>query len=113
MKRLLIVWHTQFGCTAALARAAIEGARGVDGVETIALRAHDDRLAAAARDTPSSRFALLLVALDRFGALNAMLGLEGGDVGVRVAAPSRAAIAAGAPAPPVPSGWRRLAAWAT
>ena len=41
MKRLLIVWHSQFGCTGGLARAAIEGARGVDAVETIALRAHD------------------------------------------------------------------------
>ena len=41
MKRLLIVWHTQFGCTGALAGAAIDGARGVDGVETVALRAHN------------------------------------------------------------------------
>lgn len=50
-----------------------------------ALRAHVERLVAAARETPSSRFALLLVDLDRFGAMNAMLGLEGGDVLLREA----------------------------
>jgi multimeric flavodoxin WrbA len=52
MKRLLIVWHTQFGCTQALAGAALDGARAVEGVETVALRAHeagvDDVLAADA-----------------------------------------------------------------
>jgi len=41
MKRLLIVWHTQFGCTGELARAATAGARSVDGVDSVALRAHD------------------------------------------------------------------------
>jgi len=44
MKRLLIVWHTQFGCTGALARAAIDGARSVDGVATTALRAHEAKV---------------------------------------------------------------------
>jgi flavorubredoxin len=44
MKRLLVVWHTQFGCTGALARAAIDGASTVEGVETIALRANDARV---------------------------------------------------------------------
>jgi len=50
-----------------------------------ALRAHVDRLVAVARETPSARFALLLVDLDRFGALNAMLGNEGGDLLLREA----------------------------
>ena len=50
-----------------------------------ALRAHVDRLVAAARDTPSSRLALLLVDLDRFGALNELLGHDGGDVLLREA----------------------------
>lgn len=45
MKRLLVVWHTQFGCTGALARAAVEGALAVEDVDTVALRAHEARVA--------------------------------------------------------------------
>ena len=52
MKRLLIVWHTQFGGTAQLADAVLEGARGIDDVESVAQRAHatgvEDVLAADA-----------------------------------------------------------------
>jgi multimeric flavodoxin WrbA len=40
VKRLLVVWHTQFGGTAQMAEAAIAGARGVGDVEIVALRAH-------------------------------------------------------------------------
>ena len=52
MKRLLIVWHTQFGGTAQLADAVLEGARSIDDVASVAQRAHatgvDDVLAADA-----------------------------------------------------------------
>lgn len=44
-----------------------------------ALRGHVDRLIALARSSPGARFAVLLVDLDNFGALNATLGMEGGD----------------------------------
>lgn len=50
-----------------------------------ALRAHVERLMAAARQTPEARFALLLVDLDRFGALNELLGMDGGDLLLREA----------------------------
>lgn len=41
MKRLLIVYHTQFGNTAQLAEAALAGARSVPQVDAILLRAAD------------------------------------------------------------------------
>ena len=41
MKRLLIVYHTQFGGTAQMAEAAARGARQIDDVETIVKRAAD------------------------------------------------------------------------
>lgn len=64
MKRLLIVWHTQFGCTGELARAAIEGARGVDGVATVALRAHD-----AGADDVLAADAYLIGCSENFGGM--------------------------------------------
>lgn len=50
-----------------------------------ALSAHVERLVARARSAPDHRFALLLVDLDRFGAVNALLGVDGGDVLLREA----------------------------
>ncbi|MFO1284272.1 MAG: flavodoxin family protein [Burkholderiales bacterium] len=41
MKRLLVVWHTQFGATGQLAAASIEGARLSPGVIVEAHRAFD------------------------------------------------------------------------
>jgi predicted signal transduction protein with EAL and GGDEF domain len=50
-----------------------------------ALRAHVERLVLAARRDPAERFALLLVDVDKFSAVNAQLGLEGGDALLREA----------------------------
>jgi multimeric flavodoxin WrbA len=41
MKRLAIVWHSMTGGSKALAEAAVQGARGADGIETILLHADD------------------------------------------------------------------------
>ncbi|MEZ5290562.1 MAG: GGDEF and EAL domain-containing protein [Vicinamibacterales bacterium] len=48
-----------------------------------AFTAHVDRLLSAARETPTARFAVLLVDLDNFDAINGTLGMEGGDVLLR------------------------------
>ena len=64
MKRLLIVWHTQFGCTGALARAVIDGARAVDGVEVLARRAHEARV-----DDVLEADAYLIGCSENFGAM--------------------------------------------
>jgi hypothetical protein len=68
MKRLLIVWHTQFGGTGQMAAAAIAGARSVPGVETIARHAHEADVAdVLAAD------ALLLGCSENFGGMAGML----------------------------------------
>ena len=64
MKRLLIVWHTQFGCTEALAGAAAAGARTAAGVEVVALRAHEARV-----DDVLGADAYLIGGSENFGAL--------------------------------------------
>jgi predicted signal transduction protein with EAL and GGDEF domain len=56
---------------------------GLPGVG--ALRAHVARLVQAARRHPDTRFALLLVDLDRFGGLNEQLGHDAGDALLREA----------------------------
>lgn len=52
MKRVLLVWHTQFGGTAQMAASVLEGARSIEDVRCVSQRAHasgvDDVLAADA-----------------------------------------------------------------
>jgi multimeric flavodoxin WrbA len=64
MKRLLIVYHTQFGGTAQLAEAALRGARGIDGVDTVLMRAAD----AGVADLLGCD-ALLIATSENFGSL--------------------------------------------
>jgi len=68
MKRLLIVYHTQFGSTEQMARAALDGARTVPEVDTVLLRAADAGIAdILAAD------ALLVVASENFGGMAGMI----------------------------------------
>jgi multimeric flavodoxin WrbA len=68
MKRLLIVYHTQFGGTAQMATAAFDGAREVGDVSTIIARAMEadvtDLLAADA---------LLVATSENFGGMAGMI----------------------------------------
>lgn len=68
MKRLLVVWHTQFGGTGQMVAAALDGARGVDGVAVVGRRAHEagpaDLLAADA---------LLIGCSENFGGMAGMV----------------------------------------
>ena len=45
MKRLLIVYHTQFGATLQMAQAARDGAQTIDGVDVVFLHAADASVA--------------------------------------------------------------------
>ena len=68
MKRLLIVYHTQFGATAQMAQAAFDGARSIDDVDTVLLRAADAGVAALlAAD------ALLIATSENFGGMAGMV----------------------------------------
>ncbi len=67
MKRLLIVYHTQFGNTAQLAEAALAGARTVAEVDAILLRAAD----AGTADLVAAD-ALVLATSENFGGMAGM-----------------------------------------
>jgi len=68
MKRLLIVYHTQFGGTELMARAAADGARAVNDVETIVKRASD----AGVADLLGCD-ALVIATSENFGSLSGMV----------------------------------------
>lgn len=68
MRRLLIVWHTQFGGTGQMAVAAMAGAGTIAGVQTVAKRAHE----AGVADVLDAD-ALLLGCSENFGGMAGML----------------------------------------
>ncbi len=68
MKRLLIVFHTQFGGTAQMAEAAAGGARRIDDVETVVKHAAD-----AGIDDLLHCDALLIATSENFGSLSGMV----------------------------------------
>jgi multimeric flavodoxin WrbA len=68
MKRLLIVYHTQFGGTAQMARAACDGARGIGEVDTLLVRAADADVDAVLRAD-----ALLIATSENFGGMAGMV----------------------------------------
>jgi multimeric flavodoxin WrbA len=68
MKRLLIVYHTQFGGTAQMAEAAARGAGQIDDVETIVKRAAD-----AGTDDLLDCTALIIATSENFGSLSGMV----------------------------------------
>jgi multimeric flavodoxin WrbA len=67
MKTLLIVWHSQFGCTAQMAEAAREGASAVPDVAVAHLRATD----AQVQDLLDCD-ALIVATSENFGSLSGM-----------------------------------------
>jgi NAD(P)H-dependent FMN reductase len=68
MKRLLIVYHTQFGGTAQMADAAHAGARTIDDVDTVRKRAAD----AGVEDLLGAD-ALLIATSENFGGMAGMV----------------------------------------
>lgn len=68
MKRLLVVWHTQFGATGQLAQAAIAGARQAAEIVVDARRAHE-----AGVDAMLAADGYLFAASENFGGLAGMV----------------------------------------
>jgi NAD(P)H-dependent FMN reductase len=68
MKRLLIVYHTQFGGTAQLAAAAESGARTIDDVATVRMRAVD-----AGVDDLLQCDGLVIATSENFGSLSGIV----------------------------------------
>lgn len=68
MKRLLIVYHTQFGGTAQMADAALAGARAIDDVDTVRKRAAE----ADVNDLVAAD-AVLIATSENFGGMAGMV----------------------------------------
>ena len=68
MRRLLIVFHTQFGGTEQMAEAAARGARQIDDVETVLKRAAD-----AGIDDLLQCDAVVIATSENFGSLSGMV----------------------------------------
>ena len=66
--KLLIVYHTQFGATAQMAEAALDGARDIADVETVTKRAADTDAADLERAS-----ALLFATSENFGGMAGMI----------------------------------------
>ena len=67
-RTLLIVYHSQFGATAQMAQAAFDGARSIDGVDTVIKRAAD----AGVSDLEVAS-ALLVATSENFGGMAGMI----------------------------------------
>ena len=68
IRRLLIVYHTQFGATAQMAEAAFDGARSIENIETVMKRA-----AEAGIDDLENASALLIATSENFGGMAGMI----------------------------------------
>ena len=67
-RRMLIVYHTQFGATFQMASAAFEGARSVDDIDTVLKRAGD----AGVADLEDAS-ALIVATSENFGGMAGMI----------------------------------------
>jgi multimeric flavodoxin WrbA len=67
-RRLLIVYHTQFGATSQMAHAARDGARSIDDIDTVMKRAAEADVA----DLESSS-ALIVATSENFGGMAGMI----------------------------------------
>ena len=67
-RRLLIVYHTQFGATAQMARAAFDGARSIEDIDTVLKRAAD----AGVADLEHAS-ALIVATSENFGGMAGMV----------------------------------------
>jgi multimeric flavodoxin WrbA len=67
-RRLLILYHTQFGATGQMAQAAFDGARSIDDIDTVLKRAADANVA----DLESAH-GLIVATSENFGGMAGMI----------------------------------------